>query len=117
VAEEYKKVMVVEPAVADAITGANWNRYIFRTGRCSSQDAVAAAAAIGKKGAKLGVFAPDSAFGHGGADAFKVAAAKMGAEIVFEDYPAADATDFTANIQKMINCLHLKVAITTLHWK
>lgn len=102
-AEEYKKVMIVEPAVADAITGANWNKYIFRTGRNSSQDAAAAAAAIGKKGAKLGIFAPDSAFGHGGADAFKAAAAKLGAEIVFEAYPAADATDFTAEIQKMIS--------------
>lgn len=101
-AEEYQKVMVVEPAVADAITGANWNKYIFRTGRNSSQDAAAAAAAIGKKGAKLGIFAPDSAFGHGGADAFKVAAANLGAEIVFEAYPPAEATDFTAEIQKMI---------------
>lgn len=101
-AEEYKKVMVVEPAVADAITGTAWNRYIFRTGRNSSQDAAAAAAAIGKKGAKLGIFAPDSAFGHGGADAFKAAVAKLGAEIVFEAYPPADATDFTAQIQQMI---------------
>ncbi|MDF2520213.1 MAG: transporter permease [Clostridia bacterium] len=101
-AEEYQKIMVVEPAVADAITGDAWNKYIFRTGRNSSQDAAAAAAAIGKKGAKLGIFAPDSAFGHGGADAFKLAAAKLGAEIVFEAYPPADATDFTAQIQQMI---------------
>lgn len=102
-AEEYKKVMVVEPAVADAITGTAWNRYIFRTGRNSSQDAASAAAAIGKKGAKLGIFAPDSAFGHGGADAFKLAAAKLGAEIVFEAYPPADSTDFTAQIQQMVS--------------
>jgi len=33
-AEEYEKIMVVEPAVADSITGENWNKYIFRTGRC-----------------------------------------------------------------------------------
>ncbi|HYE11324.1 MAG TPA: substrate-binding domain-containing protein [Patescibacteria group bacterium] len=101
-AEEYQKVMVVEPAVADAITGTAWNKYIFRTGRNSSQDAAAAAAAIGKKGAKLGIFAPDSAFGHGGADAFKLAAANLGAEIVFEAYPPAESTDFTAQIQQMI---------------
>src|SRR5260221_4611463 len=31
VAEEYKKVLIVEPAVADQITGEKWNRYIFRT--------------------------------------------------------------------------------------
>ena len=32
VAEEYKKVLIVEPAVADSITGDKWNRYVFRTG-------------------------------------------------------------------------------------
>src|SRR3979411_1804070 len=42
VAEEYKKVLLVEPAVADSITGDKWNRYIFRTGRNSTQDAIAA---------------------------------------------------------------------------
>ncbi len=46
VAEERKKVLIVEPAVADSITGDKWNRYIFRTGRSSYQDALAAAAAI-----------------------------------------------------------------------
>ena len=35
-AEAGKKVLIVEPAVADAITGEKWNRYIFRTGRNSS---------------------------------------------------------------------------------
>ena len=39
VAEENRKVLIVEPAVADSITGEKWNRYIFRTGRNSSQDA------------------------------------------------------------------------------
>ena len=42
VAEEYKKVLLVEPAVADQITGANWNRYIFRTARNSSNSATVA---------------------------------------------------------------------------
>ena len=32
VAEEHKKILIVEPAVADQITGDKWNRYIFRTG-------------------------------------------------------------------------------------
>ena len=31
-AEEYEKIMVVEPAVADSITGSEFNKYIFRTG-------------------------------------------------------------------------------------
>ena len=46
VAEEYKKILLVEPAVADAITGDKWNRYIFRTARNSTQDAVAGAVSI-----------------------------------------------------------------------
>src|SRR3954454_6551420 len=46
VAEEKKKILIVEPAVADSITGDKWNRYIFRTGRSSYQDALAGAAAM-----------------------------------------------------------------------
>ncbi len=46
VAEEYKKILLVEPAVADSITGDKWNKYIFRTGRNSSQDAIANAVAL-----------------------------------------------------------------------
>ncbi|MFC0211428.1 substrate-binding domain-containing protein [Paenibacillus chartarius] len=101
-AEENKKIMVVEPAVADSITGANWNKYVFRTARNSSQDAVAGAAAIAKQGVKIATLAPDSAFGRDGISAFKSAAAKLGATITTEQYPAAAATDFTANIQKII---------------
>src|SRR5436305_14271349 len=37
VAEENKKILLVEPAVADQITGDKRNRYIFRTSRNSSQ--------------------------------------------------------------------------------
>ena len=50
VAEERKKILIVEPAVADQITGDKWNRYIFRTARNSSQDAISNAVAIGKQG-------------------------------------------------------------------
>lgn len=102
-AEEYKKVMVVEPAVADSITGTQWNKYIFRTARNSSQDAVAGAAAIAKQGVKIATFAPDGAFGRDGIAAFKEAATKLGATIVEEQYADATATDFTANIQKIVS--------------
>lgn len=102
-AQEYKKVMVVEPAVADSITGSQWNRYIFRTGRNSSQDAVAGAAAIAKQGVKIAVLAPDSAYGRDGVKAFKPVAEKMGAKVVLEEFPAANTTDFTASIQRIIN--------------
>lgn len=102
-AEQYQKIMVVEPAVADSVTGDKWNKYIFRTARSSSQDAIAGAAAIAKPGVKIATLAPDYAFGIDGVKAFKTAAEKLGAEVVLEEYPAPTATDFTANIQKIIN--------------
>ncbi|OEC01490.1 ABC transporter permease [Lysinibacillus sphaericus] len=102
-AEEYEKIMVVEPAVADSITGAEFNDYIFRTGRNSSQDAYAAAAAIANKGVKIATFAPDYSFGWDGVKAFKTAAEKLGAKIVLEEYADPAATDFTSNLQKVID--------------
>lgn len=85
-AEEYKKIMVVEPAVADSITGSQFNKYIFRTARNSSQDAVAGAAAIANKGVKIATFAPDYSFGWDGVAAFKEAAIELGAEIIHEEF-------------------------------
>lgn len=102
-AEEYEKVMIVEPAVADSITGEHFNPYIFRTGRNSSQDAVAGAAAIADKGVKISTLAQDNAYGRDGIAAFTEAAKELGAEIIDEEYADPDATDFTANIQKAIS--------------
>ncbi|WP_462411372.1 substrate-binding domain-containing protein [Neobacillus sp. Marseille-QA0830] len=102
-AEEYQKIMVVEPAAADSITGSEFNKYIFHSARNSSQDAVAGAAAIAKKGVKIATLAPDYSFGRDGVAAFKEAAKKLGAEIVKEEYADPAATDFTSNIQKIID--------------
>src|SRR3970282_1869913 len=81
VAEEYKKILLVEPAVADAITGERWNRYIFRTGRSSSQDAISNAVAIGKPNTSVATLAQDYAFGRDGVKAFKEALAGTGAQV------------------------------------
>lgn len=102
-AEEYEKIMVVEPAVADSITGEEFNPYIFRTARNSSQDAVAGAAAIAGPGVKIATFAPDYSFGWDGIAAFKTAAETLGADIVVEEYADPEATDFTSNLQKIID--------------
>ncbi|MEW4306769.1 substrate-binding domain-containing protein [Rossellomorea marisflavi] len=101
-AEEYEKIMVVEPAVADSITGENWNEYIFRTGRNSSQDAVAGAASIAEKDVKIATLAQDNAYGREGIEAFKEGAEKLGADIINEQYADPNSTDFTANIQNII---------------
>jgi branched-chain amino acid transport system substrate-binding protein len=105
VAQEYEKILLVEPAVADSITGENGNRYIFRTGRNSSQDAVANAVAIGRPGVKIATLAQDYAFGRDGIEAFRNALAGTGAEIVHEEYVPTDTTDFTAAGQRIFDAL------------
>jgi branched-chain amino acid transport system substrate-binding protein len=105
VAEEYKKILLVEPAVADAITGEKWNRYIFRTGRSSTQDAISNAVALGKKGTVIATLAQDYAFGRDGVKAFKEALAGTGAEIVHEEYAPVATSDFTAPGERLFNAL------------
>ncbi|HXR58620.1 MAG TPA: substrate-binding domain-containing protein [Burkholderiales bacterium] len=106
VAEEYKKILLVEPAVADAITGDKWNRYIFRTARNSTQDAVAGAVAL-PQDAQIAMLAQDYAFGRDGVKAFKetLAAVKSKATIVHEEYVPQATTDFTAPAQRMFDAL------------
>jgi branched-chain amino acid transport system substrate-binding protein len=105
VAEEYEKILIVEPAVADSITGENYNRYIFRTGRNSSQDAVSNAIALAGPNVKIATLAQDYAFGRDGIAAFREALEGTGAEIVHEEYAATDATDFTASAERIFNAM------------
>ncbi|MRD48992.1 ABC transporter substrate-binding protein [Caenimonas koreensis DSM 17982] len=103
VAEEYKKILIVEPAVADAITGEKWNKYIFRTGRNSSQDALANAAVADFADVSIGTLAQDYAFGRDGIKAFKDSLKK--AKIVHEEYLPPNTSDFTAGIQRLVDQL------------
>jgi branched-chain amino acid transport system substrate-binding protein len=105
VAEEHKKILIVEPAVADDITGSKWNRYIFRTARNSSQDAISNAVAIGKPGVYIATLGQDYAFGRDGVAAFKEALAKTGATLVHEEFAPAATTDFTAPAQRIFDAL------------
>lgn len=103
VAEEYKKILLVEPAVADSITGDKWNRYIFRTARNSSQDAIANAVALDRPNTYIATLAQDYAFGRDGVKAFKDALTK--AKIVHEEYLPPTTTDFTAGAQRLFDAL------------
>jgi branched-chain amino acid transport system substrate-binding protein len=103
VAEEFKKILLVEPAVADAITGEKWNKYIFRTGRSSSQDAIANAVASDADGVYIATLAQDYAFGRDGIKAFKDQLKKT--KVVHEEYLPPATTDFTAGILRSIDAL------------
>ena len=103
VAQEYKKILLVEPAVADSITGDKWNKYIFRTGRNSSQDAAANAVALDKPGNVIATLANDNAFGRDGVKATKDFIKH--AKIVHEEYLPVGTTDFTAGLQRIVDKL------------
>jgi branched-chain amino acid transport system substrate-binding protein len=107
IAEDAKKILLVEPAVADSITGDKWNRYIFRSARNSSQDALAAAVALGKDDVSIGMLAQDYAFGRDGVAAFKAALDQThsNAKVVFEEYAPFMTTDFTASAQRLFDAL------------
>jgi branched-chain amino acid transport system substrate-binding protein len=108
VAEEHKKVLIVEPAVADSITGDKWNRYIFRTGRSSYQDALAGAAAYPKTGeVAVGMLGLDTAFGRDGVAAFKQALASIrpNVKVVAEEYAAGATADFAPFAERLFNAL------------
>ncbi len=109
VAAEYKKILLVEPAVADAITGDKWNRYIFRTSRNSMQDGLAAASTI-KGGGSIAFLTQDNAFGRDAVKAAKESLNMVGskANVTHEEYAAPNTTDFTAAAQRIFEVLKNK---------
>ena len=106
VAEEYERILVVEPAVADGLTGPDSNRYVFKTSRNSSMDMQAQALALNPdENLYVATLAQDYAFGRDGVAAFKAALEGTGAHLVAEEYVPQQATDFTATIERLFNAL------------
>ncbi len=106
IAEEYEKVLIVAPAVADSLTGPDSNRYIFKTSRNSSMDMQAQAIAL-KPDENLFVatLAEDYAFGRDGIKAFNSALEGSGATVVTEEYVPQGTADFTAAAERLFNAL------------
>lgn len=105
VAAEYQKVLFVEGGVADEITGSAWNPYVFRVSRSAGQDAVANAQAIAQEGTSVATLAFDYSAGRSTIDALRVELGEIGADLVLEEYAAADSIDFTAPGLKLFEAL------------
>jgi len=103
VAEEFKKVLVVDSAISDSITGSKWNKYIFRVKQNSTQDSAASAATFDNAGTSIVTLSQDTAYGKEGIAAFKAGLTK--AKIVGEEYVPQNTTDFTAVGQRLIEKL------------
>ncbi|SFD54392.1 amino acid/amide ABC transporter substrate-binding protein, HAAT family [Sulfitobacter brevis] len=106
IAEEYEKILMIEPAVADSLTGPDSNRYVFKTSRNSSMDMQAQAIALQPdENLFVATIAEDYAFGKDGIAAFKSALDGTGATVVTEEYVPQGTADFTAAAERMFNAL------------
>ncbi|MBI1892214.1 MAG: substrate-binding domain-containing protein [Burkholderiales bacterium] len=116
IAEEHKKLLIVDSSVADSITGDKWSRYVFRTARNSTQDALTNAVVVDKPGTYIATLAQDYAFGRDGIKAFRQAI--KNAKIVREEYLPANATDFTGGAVRLIDALKDKPGkkIVFIYW-
>jgi branched-chain amino acid transport system substrate-binding protein len=105
VAKENKIIAVIDPAAGPQITGANFNPYVFRTGRNTLQDALTAGPymveSVGKEFVQL---APDTDFGKGSAASWRSIIEANGGTFVADDvFIPADTTDFTPYLQKLLD--------------
>ncbi|MBV7380634.1 substrate-binding domain-containing protein [Maritimibacter dapengensis] len=106
IAEEYERILLVEPAVADSLTGPESNRYVFKTSRNSSMDMQAQALALKPdENLYVATLAEDYAFGRDGIAAFKSALEGTGATVVSEEYVAQGTADYTAVGERLFNAL------------
>jgi branched-chain amino acid transport system substrate-binding protein len=103
VAEENKRILILDNAVADSIVGDKWNKYLFRTMRSSSQDAISNALALDQPGVTIATLAQDYAYGREGVKAFRQTLKH--AKLVHEEYLPPETTDFTAGGQRIVDRL------------
>lgn len=105
VAAEFKKILVVEPAVSDTITGKDSNRYVFKTSRNSSHDAIGNALVLARPGVYVATVAQDYTFGHTFVEKYKRACESKGAKVVIEEFLPIKTADFTASAQRIIKAM------------
>ena len=103
-ARENEIPLIVAPAAANDITGANFNEYTFRTSRNNYQDAVNICEYLTNEYDTFVQIAPDYSFGYGGATAFRDACSLFGGEFVADDiFAPADTTEFTPYMEQILD--------------
>mgnify|MGYP001412558574 CR=1 FL=1 len=104
-ARENKKILMIDAAAAENLTGHKGNRYVFRTGRNSDHDGYANAIVHGRADTVIATLAPDYAYGREGIQSFRDALKMTPAKLVHEEYAPVGNTDFTAQAQRIFNAL------------
>jgi branched-chain amino acid transport system substrate-binding protein len=103
IAAENGVILIVAPAAANDITGANFNEYTFRTSRENYQDAIALCEYVTKEYDTFAQIAPDYSFGWGGAAAYRDACTTFGGTFPVDDiFAPFDTTDFTPYMEQVL---------------
>jgi len=101
-ARDNKKVLIVNPAAANDITGKDFNEYTFRTSRNNYQDMINLCQYLTTKYKKFVQIAPDYAFGRGGAASARDACTKFGGTFVIDDiFAPLDTKEFTPYLERV----------------
>ncbi len=104
IALENDVVLIVAPAAANDITGANFNDHTFRTSRENYQDSINLCEYLAGQYETFVQIAPDYSFGYGGAQAFRDACTYFGGEFVADDiYAPLDTQDFTPYMEQILD--------------
>jgi len=97
-------IHIAAPAAANDLTGIGFNPNSFRTSRNNYQDAVAICEYLPTKYSTFAQIAPDYAFGHGGAAAYRDACTLNGGTFVIDDiFAPFDTTDFTPYMEQLLD--------------
>jgi branched-chain amino acid transport system substrate-binding protein len=121
IAEEYKIILIAEPAAATDITGKNFNPYTFRTSRTNYQDAIVMGQGLLGLGKTFVQIAPNYAFGWGSACAFYAVIKAGGGTFPVNDTPQGcgaifipfDTTDFTPYLHQVLDS---KAEVLIITW-
>jgi ABC-type branched-subunit amino acid transport system ATPase component/ABC-type branched-subunit amino acid transport system substrate-binding protein len=104
IVEEYHRLLLVDPAAADSITGENWNRYVFRTAASVWQDAAAGGRyAVEHLGKTFCYLAPDYVFGRQSSAAWRQVIEEHGGETLADLLVPPDTTDFRPFLRKILD--------------
>lgn len=97
-------VLIVAPAAANDITGANFNDHTFRTSRENYQDFINLCQYLTTEYHTFVQIAPDYSFGYGGAQSARDACTFYGGKFVADDiFAPLDTTDFTPYMEQILN--------------
>jgi branched-chain amino acid transport system substrate-binding protein len=103
IAEEYRRVLLVDPAAADSITGESFNRYVFRTAASVWQDAAAGGHyAVEHLGKTFCFLAPDYVFGRQSSAAWRKVIEEHGGRTLSDVLVPPDTTDFRPFLREIL---------------